>query len=65
MDGAGSSCPAGGAADAQGSALEQAVQRIAPAARLFEVEAKRTLDEVAAKIATAKKPLVHLENRDR
>ncbi len=42
--------------------LEQAVAEDRASRKLFEVEAKRTLDEVAGKIATAKKPLVHLEN---
>ena len=42
--------------------LEQAVAEDRASRKLFEVEAKRTLDEVAGKITTAKKPLIHLEN---
>lgn len=42
--------------------LEQTVAEDRASRKIFEVEAKGTLDEVAGKIATAKKPLVHLEN---
>jgi formylglycine-generating enzyme required for sulfatase activity len=41
--------------------LENAVAEDRASRKLFEVEAKRTLDEVSAKVARAKKALVHLE----
>lgn len=41
--------------------LEQTVAEDRASRKLFEVEAKRTLDEVSAKVARAKKALVHLE----
>ncbi len=42
--------------------LEQAVAEDRASRKLYEIEAKRTLDEVSAKVASAKKALVHLEN---
>jgi formylglycine-generating enzyme required for sulfatase activity len=42
--------------------LEESVADDRASRKLFEVEAKRTLDEVAGKVANAKKALVHLEN---
>ncbi len=42
--------------------LEHTVSEDRASRKLFEVEAKRTLDEVSAKVASAKKALVHLEN---
>ena len=41
--------------------LEQAVAEDRASRGIFEVEAKRTLDEVSAKVASAKKALIHLE----